>query len=92
MLCGKTGFPLETCIGPWEQARESSVESDSAVGAGGEEPRLRRVEDDVQDAQIAAPLVTAQHFQWHNCGVLQQIAVRGKNISEMCESGTNESS
>lgn len=46
---------------------------EQSVGAGGEHPRLRRVEGNVEDAAR----VRLQHLDGHNQRVLQQIGVHG---------------
>jgi len=55
--------------------QELRVEPDGAVGAGGEDPGLGGVEEDVEDAQVQRHRVALQHLHGHQQRVLEQVAV-----------------
>lgn len=49
-------------------------QADSGIGTGREDPRLRRVEGHVEDAQVVGDHMTSEDLDWDDQRILQQVA------------------
>lgn len=60
--------------------KRSCVKSNSSISSASEEPRLRGVEEDVQDAKVVESFMPSQFLQGYDCGILEQVAKNNIDI------------
>lgn len=59
-------------------------QADGGISTGREDPRLRRVEGHVEDAQVMGDHMTSEDLDWDNQRILQQVAEGGGQRAAEC--------